>query len=316
MTVVSSNSAVGEPTVNAPTSLSTECFAGFLAAIGHRVVHWRLGHWYDASRGFFLSLPSHRLLDPQPADLRAVWRGQLCLGVRFPAPLDGPGKVSYQIVCDTRDYAIERLGANARSKVRRGLRRCNVAPVPFAEIAARGRGADRDTLARQGRAVRLEGDRWERYWRAAAATPGMEGWGAFVGDELAAFLVTVQLEDCVEFLVARSRSDRLDAYPNNALIFHVAEEMLVQRRVRQITFGLESLEPVGPLDQFKFSMGFRAQPLRQRVVFHPLVRNVVAQRGVRRVLYRWADREGNHSGFWRKAAGLLRFAEETGFERT
>jgi len=30
-------------------------------------------------------------------------------------------------------------------------------------------------------------------------------------------------------------------YANNALIFWVVEEMLLRRRVREITFGLESL---------------------------------------------------------------------------
>jgi hypothetical protein len=287
-------------------------FAGFLAAVGHRVIRTQLGYWFDVSRGFFLSLPSHRLLRPSRDELRQVMRHRPCLGVRFPAPLEGPGRLSYQIVCDDPGYAIEKLSANTRSKVRRGLRRCEVRRVPFAEIARSGLRANDDTLGRQARSARLDRTNWDRYWTAAEGTAGMEGWGAYVAGELAAFLVTVGLEDCVEFLLARSRSDLLDAYPNNALIFRVAEEMLVGRRVRRITFGLESLEPVGPLDQFKFSMAFRAEPLRQRVVFHPLLRAALQPARVRALLLRWADRQGAEAEFWRKAAGLLRFAEESG----
>jgi hypothetical protein len=287
-------------------------FAGFLSAIGHRVVSVSDVQWYDASPGFFLSLPSHHLLTPPPDMLRAVLRNQPCAGVRFPAPLDGPGKLSYQIVCDTRGYDLEQLSANARSKVRRGLRRCVVAPVPFATIASEGRAADRGTLARQGRAGRLEGDAWQRFWSAAAATPGMEGWAAYAGDRMAAFLVSVQFGDSVEFLLARSRSDCLDAYPNNALVFEVAREMLGRRGLRQITFGLESLEPVGPLDQFKFGMGFRTAPLRQRVVFHPLIRALLQRRGLRALVCRYAQQRGVSTGFWRKALGLVRFAEAGG----
>jgi hypothetical protein len=137
----------------------------------------------------------------------------------------------------------------------------------------------------------------------------MEGWGAFVGGDLAAFLLTAELGDCVEFLLARSRSDLLDAYPNNALIFTVAEEMLVKRRVGKITFGLESLEPVGPLDQFKFGMGFRREPIRQRVVFHPLLRTLLRSAAFRAVLHRWGERRGEKAVFWRKASGLVRLAE-------
>jgi hypothetical protein len=289
-----------------------EAFAHFLAATGHRVLRGAGGYWYDASPGFFLSLPSHRLLAPTLDELRGLMRNQPCAGVRFMAPLAGPGKLSYQIVCDTPGYGIESLSANARSKVRRGLRRCEVTRVPFDTIAVDGVAADRDTLARQGRGVQLERPAWERFWAAAADTPGMEGWGAFVGGELAAFLVSVQLDDCVEFLLARSRSDRLDAYPNNALIFEATRIMLVERGLRQITFGLESLEPVGPLDQFKFGMGFRAAPLRQRVVFHPVIHALLAPAHLRARLRAWAERRGAPGGVWRKAAGLLGFAEAGG----
>lgn len=287
-------------------------FAKFLASTGNRVLCGAGTYWYDASPSFFLSLPSHQLLEPSPGDLRGLFRHQPCAGLRFPAPLEGPGKLSYQIICDTAGYDLESLSGNARSKVRRGLRRCEVASVPFSAIAADGVAADRDTLARQGRNVRLPGPAWQRFWDAAAATPGMEGWAVYVGGSMAAFLVSVQFGDSVEFLLARSRSDCLDAYPNNALIFEVARQMLGPRGLRQITFGLESLEPVGPLDQFKFGMGFRAAPLRQRVVFHPLLRAVLEPRALRSLLCRYAEARGAAQGFWRKALGLVRFAEAGG----
>ena len=287
-------------------------YADFLRAIGHRVVATPSAHWYDASRFFYLSAPPHRVYDPAADELRGILRRPRCLGVRFAAPLQGGGKLSYQIVCDNRGYGLEALSANVRSKVRRGLKRCEVGPVPFSVIATAGRRAHRDTLTRQARDTALTGAKWDRFWTAAAATPGFEGWGAWSGDVLAAFLVTVTFDEGVEFLLARSCSDELGAYPNNALIFSVTEEMLVRRGVPEITFGLESLEPVGPLDQFKFSMGFQRRPLRQRVVFHPLLRALLRQSPVRALVRRWTDRRGPEAAFWRKAAGLLRFAEEGG----
>jgi len=291
--------------------MSVESFASFLAAAGHRVVRTKSAFWYDATRGFFLGVPSHRHLQPDSEEIREVLRHRPCLGVRFPAPVDGPGKLSYQIVCDVENYGFEQLSANVRSKVRRGLRRCEVKAVPFAQLAVSGRAADQDTLSRQGRTWRFGGEQWESYWKAADR-PGMEGWGAFVGEQLAAFLLTAELDDCVEFLLARSRSDLLDAYPNNALIFSVAEEMLVKRRVGKITFGLESLEPVGPLDQFKFGMGFRREPIRQRVVFHPVLQTLLRSGAFRGLLHRWGERRGEKAVFWRKASGLVRLAEADG----
>ena len=292
--------------------MDAAAYAGFLRAIGHRVVSTRSAHWFDASRFFFLSAPPHQLYDPAADELRVVLRRPPCLGVRFAAGLEGVGKLSYQIVCDNRGYGLEALSANVRSKVRRGLKRCDVQPLAFPVIASAGKQAHEDTLARQGRDGVLAGSRWDRFFAAAARTPDVEGWGAWSGGVLAAFLVTVGFDDSVEFLLARSCSDRFGAYPNNALIFTVAEEMLVRRGVQRITFGLESLEPVGPLDQFKFGMGFQARPLRQRVVFHPLLRALLRHASVRGVFQKWTDRHGGHAVVWRKAAGLVRFAEEGG----
>jgi hypothetical protein len=291
------------PTADAAT------YAEFLRGIGHRVVAGPSVCWFDASRLFFLSAPPHRLYTPTADDMRVAFRQLPCLGVRFASEVEGPGKLSYQIVCTAADYGLELLSGNTRSKVRRGLKRCRVDPVPFSVLAAEGRRAHEDTVERQGREGILSGARWQHFCAAAADSPGFEAWGAWCGEDLAAFLVTVTFDDTVEFLLARSRSDRLGAYPNNALLFTVTEEMLVQRRVPQITFGLESLEPVAPLDDFKFSMGFCKRPLRQRVVFHPVLQTLLRHAPVRAALRRWSERRAQ-SSTWRKAAGLLRFAEE------
>lgn len=293
--------------------MNSQSYAEFLRAIGHRVVPVGSFCWYDASRFFFLSAPPHRTYEPTKEELDAALRTMPCLGVRFAAPLESEGKLSYQIVCDERDYGLDKLSGNTRSKVRRGLKRCIVEPVPFALIATAGKQAHADTVERQGRDGVLSGEKWQRFFAAAESAPGMEGWGAWHGETLAAFLVTVTFDDCVEFLLARSCNDSLGAYPNNALIFRVAEEMLVRRGVREISFGLESLEPVGPLDQFKFSMGFRQRPLRQRIVFRPALAKVLRLEPVRSLVHRWSEQSDHRGVFWRKTAGILRFAEAGGF---
>jgi len=286
-------------------------YASFLLAMGHKVVSTPSTYWFDASRFFYLSAPSHRTISPSQAEMAKLWRCFPCVGARFASPLDGPGRLSYQIVCDNPALSLESLSGNIRSKVRRGLKRCEVRPVALGEIARTGKDANRETTTRQGREGVIDDRRWERFFVAAERTPGFEAWGAYCGEELAAFLITASFDDSVEFLLARSRSGFLGAYPNNALIYAVSEEMMVRRGVAEITFGLESLEPVGPLDEFKFGMGFRARPLRQRVVFHPLFRPLVQSRSIRRQLLQWSEHRGANRVFWRKAAGILRFADES-----
>lgn len=290
--------------------MDAAAYARFLEAVGNRVVRVGSNYWYEVSTRFFMGAPPNFLFDPSEEELREVFRATHCVGIRFAAPFDGPGRPSYQIACADPGYGFETLSSNNRSKVRRGLKRCRVEPTPMSVIAEHGKRANEDTVGRQGRDGVFAGDRWGRFFEVAGRTEGFEGWGAWVDDQLAAFLITVTFEDSVEFLLARSRSDLLGAYPNNALIFTVTEEMLVQRRTGAITFGLESLEPVGPLDQFKFGMGFTRQPLRQRIVFHPLLRVPLGVPAIRDGLLRFAENRGDSGVFWRKAAGILRFADE------
>lgn len=292
--------------------MDAAAYARFLEAVGHRIVRAGSIHWYEVSTRFYMCAPPNFTVSPSDEELRELFRKTHAVGARFAAPLAGPGRMSYQIVCDDAGYGLETLSSNNRSKVRRGLKRCRVEATAMADIAVHGMRAHEDTVGRQGRDGVLGGERWARFFEVAARTEGFEGWGAWVDDQLAAFLISVSFADSVEFLLARSRNDLLGAYPNNALIFTVAEEMLARRKLREITFGLESLEPVGPLDQFKFGMGFTQRPVRQRIVFHPLLRGPLGISAVRDGLLRFAESRSERGVFWRKAAGLLRFADERG----
>ena len=100
----------------------------------------------------------------------------------------------------------------------------------------------------------------------------------------------------------------LKHYPNNALIYWLTEEMLVRRGVREVTFGIESPEPVEELDAFKLQMGFHKKPLRQRVVFHPALRAAFALAPIRRLLISMGSRPTADVRL-RKAAGILKFAD-------
>lgn len=295
-------------------SLSTEQYARFLELQGHKLRRTANAYWFDVTPRFYLAAPHHREYVLERDELRQLFRDWGCLGVRYAAPLHYEfGRLSYQIVCDEARYGLELLSANVRSKVRRGLRRCVVGPADLRVLENQGLQAHEETLERQRRHGAWSENQWQRFWAAARQVPGIEGWGAWVGQRLAAFLVTVTFEDGVEFLLARSCSDERNAYPNNALIYTVTEEMLVRRRVPQVTFGLESLEPVAALDAFKFSMGFRRRPIRQVVIFHPALAMLLAHARMRALVRRWLEGKQARNVFWRKAAGLLRFAEDSGW---
>lgn len=275
-------------------------FGTFLERLGHRVVASDNCIWYDLQPRFLMAVPHPKAIAPDPAELSRVFRATRAMGVRFLAD-GGPGRSSFAFMLDDPAYDVEHLSANTRSKVRRGLKNCTVERIDAAYARAHAQAANTDALTR----MRFEKDLypWDHYWDAVAAVPEMEVWGAMREGDLLAYLVVAPVEGCAEFLVARSQTEGLRFYPNNALIFAAAQDYLRRPEIHRILFGMEAMESVDGVDQFKESMGFARQPITQRIVFHPLLDRLLRRTVVTRVLRGIARRRGGE--FWRKVDGVL-----------
>jgi hypothetical protein len=261
-------------------------------------------YWYDQTPRFCLAFPHSQPVSPGRSELRRVFRATRCLGVRFVAPPDSSGRASYALMLDDRAYDLDSLSANSRSKVRRGLKQCEIRRVDPSFVRVHGQVANNDTLRRTGFARDIYD--WNRYWDAAAATPEVEVWGALRQNRLLAYLVAVPVEGCADILVARSADDGLRYYPNNAVLFTAARNLIQRPGIERILFGLEPLEAVAGVDSFKESMGFTRRPIRQRIVFHPFAAPIARARATARIARALARRR-SAGIFWRKLEGLLTF---------
>jgi hypothetical protein len=277
--------------------------ATFFERLGHRVIRTRTACWYDFYRGFYVSFPHARLVDPGSWELATVFR-RVAAGVRYFAPADSRGRQSYALMCRGRDYDLARLSSNTRSKVRRGLSRCTVERLEPKFVRQHGRKIHEDTLQR----IRVrEPYAWDPYWAAVEASDAAEVWGALVDGELAAYLVGVRGDRYFEIFVARSANEALRHYPNNALLYTVVRDMLGREAIDAVWFGAESLEGQTGVDDFKLSMGFQREPIRQRIVLHPVLRPALKSSLVVRSLAAMAARRPDNE-FWRKLRGLVEFS--------
>lgn len=284
--------------------MNRDGMAAFVERLGHHVVRTESCYWYNLWPRFLLAFPHSRPVSPGPEELRQVFATARCMGVRFLSPLDADGRRSYTLTLDNRLYDLDCLSANTRSKVRRGLKQCDIRRIEPAFVRGHGQRANSDSLRRMR--FRKDPYDWDRYWDAVDATTDVEVWGALREKQLLAYLVVVTVEGCAEIPVERSRNDGLPYYPNNALVFAVSKELIRRPEVESILFGLESLESVAGVDQFKDSMGYRRCPIRQRILFHPVLEwaanRSLFQQAVRRMARRQSQNE-----FWRKLEGLLMF---------
>ncbi len=263
--------------------MSTDGFAAFLEAMGHRVREEGGFRWFDAHPHVYMSFPFHKPVDVAAVDYRAVLGRDGWIARHACRP--GQGRPSYILVCDEPEYNLSTLDGKARNQTRRGLENCVVRQIDFDDLVEHGPAINRETLERQGRRIpKGHDDYWRRYYRQAAHTEGAETWGAFVDGTLAAFLISFTMDQWANILIVRSSRAFLRQYPNNALFFRFLEATLARPDIHAVSIGLESVQRgMDTLDRFKTGMGFRKEPIDQRIELAPWINPGVA---------RWIARHG------------------------
>lgn len=203
---------------------------------------------------------------------KILW-GERSIGLRFFTPMESVGKSSYLIVCSDKNYDITSVSTgDTRRKTRRGLENVEIKQVDFKELAKLGHQLNCDTLVRQGRDPRLcNAGNWKQFCDATEGLDGFEAWGAFTGGKLASFVAGFQMEDHFTLLQQSSATEYLNLFPNNALIFEVTRLKLASPDVAAVSYGPQSLDAPESLDAFKFHMGYKKLPMKQRVMFNPLI---------------------------------------------
>jgi len=290
--------------------MKPEVFSEFLARQGHRIIKTESCYWYNAQPGFYFYFPYHRLITPGEDELKRILWGERSIGARFFTPPESVGKSSYTIVCSDKNYDITSVDANyARRQTRRGLESFEIRQFAFKELATLGNPLNYDTLSRQGRSHQTWNEqKWRHYCEAADGLDGFEAWGAFSDKTLASFMIAFQMEDHFTILHQSSATEYLRSYPNNALVYFVTKLKLAQPDVNTVSYGPQSLDAPESLDTFKFRMGFEKRPMKQTIVFNPLIKpfiNGAFHKGIQLVV-----NARPQSDTFRKVEGLVRFYRE------
>ena len=110
---------------------------------------------------------------------------------------------------------------------------------------------------------------------------------------------------CYRNRLDQSHQEYFNSYVNNALSYELIHEMASRPDIRMVFYGLHSLDGPASIDEFKLRMGYKAKPVRQRVVFHPLLETFVNRTGTafEKMLFGRYPR----SPLLRKVEGMLRF---------
>ncbi len=286
--------------------MNPEIFAEWLRRQGHRVVRTESSYWFDASWKTYQAFPYHWLIQPSEQELRTFIRKNHVLGLRYSSPVDtGNGRISYHAVYDGPCYDLNVLDRRTRQNVRTGLNRCRVAPIPLERLAEEGWDLELDTAHRQHRQAKIGKEAWRRRYLSAVDLAGFEAWGALIEDRLVASLLSFRSENCCELISQQCHRDFISARVNHALTFTVTQTMMSRSGISSIFYTLQSLDAPPSVDEFKFRMGYSAKPVRQRVVFHPLLAPAIAPAWFR--IVQGLMKLNPENPVLTKAVGMLKF---------
>lgn len=288
--------------------MSVEGYAKFLTGMGHKVRKHGGVYWFNAHPHIYMSFPFDHLLSPDAIDLKVILESD-GWAARFPCDL-AEGRASYRIIADQPDYDLMSLSGKARNQTRRGLENCEVRPVDFQELLTHGMPLNRETLERQGRSIPATFEsHWKQYYKHAALSDGAQAWGVFVENNLAAYLIAFVMDDVAHILIMRSSRSYLKQYPNNALLYSYLNHMLKDGKVKEVSIGLESIQTgMDSLDHFKEGMGFRKEPVGQRVALRPVLRMLAKKPVISLGLHMLAHLPDNEKAS--KLSGLLNWYDE------
>jgi hypothetical protein len=242
---------------------------------------------------------------PLPGELRKLfWRsGRVVANYLLPVDDAHPANAVLYL-CTDRGYHLEALSAQARRNARRAQRAFRFEFLDSDMLLAHGATAYCDTRARVGLSDGTV-DAFQGYTASLLATAGYKFVGAWSGDQLAAYMWILMVDDWAS-IGAYAANDFLRSCPNEGLINFILDYCLAQGRCREVIYGLSSIQETArssSLDYFKKKVGFEARPVHRAFAFHPLVRPLINP------LSNWALRGCvklfPQSRMLRKASGVL-----------
>jgi len=286
--------------------MNGDLFAEWLRRQGYRVVRTASSYWYEASSRVYQAFPYHWLITPTEEELDQFLKNEQAIALRYSTPITASkGQVSYHVVLNERTYDLNILPKKARYDVRKGLSYANIESISFPRLAEEGWASRIETLARQGRSGAESEQWWERLCLSAEGLTGFEAWGALHEGKLVASLFAFTMDGCTSILYQQSMTEQLKNGVNNALTYVFTADALSRPEISRVFYGLHSLDAPPSVDDYKFRMRYKAMPVRQRVMFHPLLAPLVNR--VSHAVIRQLLRVNPHQPTLTKAEGMLRF---------
>ena len=238
-------------------------------SLGRRI-HEHDGVWWDAPYPFY-SKPTFEFRAFAPGEAKPRWsRSFMGYSHQVPEPAMGNRFAEFMILegAALRAFSMAGLRSEKRNQVRKGLKRCDVLPIPdmrkhveearAINIAQAERHRAHGNLGSPASHYRDRTSAWESEFMRQASLPGWERWGAFVQGQLVAYMNAVQIESVLLILYMKTHTDFMALCPTDAIYFTVLDQAARNAACRRIVNGGVDREG---LNRYKEQFLFKRVPV-------------------------------------------------------
>ncbi len=247
-----------------------EALARFMELRGWKVVQGAGSFWQEFRERCYIGFPMHVAIDPDPDELDSLLRRTRALCVRYASaqPHGFPGGL---YVVRDKHFGIASVQQKGRTKLRRGLERCEIRPVDVDVLRTEGLWLNLETMGRQKRYEAEFGDpkRWKRFLDAVRLSPTVAVLGAFIDGRLSSYAILHREDGWLYLLYQMSLTSSLRHGANVALHYEICR-MIADPGVKAVCSGPTSLAD-GRLHGFKLHMGMTVMPQTFAFRFHPAI---------------------------------------------
>lgn len=244
-------------------------YAAFLERIGHTVKEANGVHWFNVFSRAWTCFPFEAQLNPATVDLSEIM-DQRGVMARFCCSVED-GVSSFRQVLTEKNYSLTSVESKSRNQTRQGLENCTCGPENASELGSDGIELHAQTLRRQGRKISNDYESyWRKYFDAVSKCPSATVWASRYQGRLASFLISFRIGTVENICIVRSDEELLKYRPNNAMLFTFLQQAMSREDTTEVGIGLQSLQVgMNSLDFFKRRMGFREEPIGQRIELRP-----------------------------------------------
>lgn len=238
--------------------MTTEEFIELNKDLGHKIINCNNYSWLVRDNGSAISLPTLTNIFPKKRDLELMLKKSKVL--TFKTKISTTNSSEFLFRGDS--YEISDFKSKIRNQIRKGLSSCDVREAKIEELISKGLIINQRTLSKHKRGVVYLQEKlyWEKYIKTMRKNPDITILGAYVEEELVAYVVFIKVEDRYYIYHPFMDFKFSSSNPMNAILYTFINDIISKEGYIDISYGLASYIDKKGLDHFKKGMLFVEEP--------------------------------------------------------